>query len=317
MSASIEEIYDKILEKGLSEEELEQVIEKKAKEYGGFMTKKGILYIIAKEYGIDVQAPEDDQEYTKAFQQEVDYDEFKISIAEVKEGMQTIVLVGKITKLYDPREFSRKDGSIGVVASCYIGDETGEIKIVAWNDKALALKSNAIQQGQIVRIIGDYAKRGRDEKLEVNVGKKGKIILAPTDLNGESKKHLEQVDIASAPKSFSQEQKEQRIISKNSMSIDTLVNTYSFIKTIQGQVHIDEFKEVTKKDGDKIFLLKLNLSDESGSVMVTIWGDTAVETAKLLEDGVHIRLKNVSCKMNTYTNQKELSFTRSSTMQVL
>jgi ssDNA-binding replication factor A large subunit len=200
-----------------------------------------------------------------------------------------------------------------VVANCFIADNTGEIKIVAWNDKAVGLKSSAIQQGQIIRVIGDYAKMGRDGDLEVHVGKKGKIILAPNDLNGESKKQLEQIERNNKkPKA-----KGQVIITKKTMTIDTLVNTYSFIKTIQGQVHIEEFKEVIKKDGDKIFLLKLNLIDDSGSVLVNIWGDTAEEMSKLLEDGFHIQLRNISCKMNTYTNQKELYFTRNSTIQIL
>ena len=65
-----------------------------------------------------------------------------------------------------------------------------------------------------------------------------------------------------------------------------LIAEQSFLRKIQGAVKIIEFKEITKKDGDKIFLLKLMLSDESGAVPVNIWGMNAVETLKMIEDGV-------------------------------
>jgi len=52
MSTSIDDLYQKLLESGFSEEELERQVHSKAKEFGGFMSKQGILYIIAKENGI-------------------------------------------------------------------------------------------------------------------------------------------------------------------------------------------------------------------------------------------------------------------------
>jgi len=92
---------------------------------------------------------------------------------------------------------------------------------------------------------------------------------------------------------------------------------YSFIKRIQGLVHIEEFKELTKKDGERTFLLKLILRDDSGSVRVNIWGISAVETLKIIEEGFHIRIRNVVAKKNDLTNEKELFFTKSSFVEVI
>ena len=64
MSISVEELYQKLLDSGISEAELEKRVRNKASEYGGFMSKQGILFLIAKEKGIYIQSPhEDDQFY--------------------------------------------------------------------------------------------------------------------------------------------------------------------------------------------------------------------------------------------------------------
>jgi len=66
-----------------------------------------------------------------------------------------------------------------------------------------------------------------------------------------------------------------------------------------------------------MFLLKLILTDDSGSVCVNIWGMNAVETLKLIEEGDYILVKNLSVKFNSYTSEKELSFTKNSTLEVV
>lgn len=309
MSSSAEEIYQKLLDSGFSEQQLEKEINKKAEEYGGFMTKQGILFIIAREYGINIKSPEIDPSFYEVVENGIDYDEFTINIAEVKEGMFSIVLFGKIRSIVPPHEFERKDGTKGVVGSCVIGDSSGEIKVVLWDDKARGMKSETFKEGEIVHILADYSKLNREGDIEVHVGKKGKIILAPDDIDPQTKSQLEKITYTGS--------KDDSYKSSNTFSIDTLINTYSFIKKIQGMVNIEEFKEITKKDGEKTFLLKLVLSDESGSVRVNIWGMNAVDTLKFIEENCSIRLRNVAVKNNTFTNEKELSFTRKSSLEVL
>jgi replication factor A1 len=294
MSMLVDEIYHKLLESGISEHDLEKQIQKKEKEYGGFMSKQGILFIIAKENGIHIQSPAVDPELYSQMEQEIDYDEFAITIAEVKEGMVSIVLVAKILKTYPVREFSRKDGSIGMVSSCMVGDTSGDIKLVLWDDQAKVIESEAFQEGQIVRVIGDYAKQNPQGNLEIHIGKKGKLILEPQNIDPTTKKELKAV------KSIAR--KGQGITKNANISLMNLIAEQTFLKKVQGEVKIIEFKEITKKDGDKIFLLKLMLNDESGAVPVNIWGMNAVETLKMIEDGVSVIIRNMAVKFNSYTN---------------
>ncbi|MHA2429392.1 MAG: hypothetical protein ACXACC_00025 [Promethearchaeota archaeon] len=304
MSSSIEEIYQKLLEQGFSEKELEKEIHKKAKEYGGFMSKQGILFIIAKEYGMNIYSPEIETELYQEGEEDINYDEFTLPISNLKEGMENIVLLGKILKCFSPKEFLRKDNTIGAVSSCIIGDNSGEIKVIMWDEKATVMNNDSFKEGELVRVLGDYTKINRDRNLEVHLGKKGKMILAPEDINSKVKKKLEKITYKK--KEFN-----------NHFSINSLINKYSFIQKLKGQVHIKEFKEISKKDGEKMFLLKIILTDDSGSVCVNIWGMNAIETLKLIEEGDHILVKNLSVKFNSYTSEKELSFTKNSTLEVV
>ncbi|NVM34400.1 MAG: hypothetical protein HWN81_02315 [Candidatus Lokiarchaeota archaeon] len=62
-------------------------------------------------------------------------------------------------------------------------------------------------------------------------------------------------------------------------------------------------------------LLKLSLSDNSSSIKVNIWGLIVPEVLKSIEDGMNVRLSSVVVKENTYSNTKELSFTKSSKLE--
>ena len=99
MSISVDELYQKLLDSGISEAELEKQVQNKESEFGGFMSKQGILFIIAKENGIYIQSPEISDQLYEEFEEEIDYDEFTIQLSEIKEEMRNIVLLGKILQI--------------------------------------------------------------------------------------------------------------------------------------------------------------------------------------------------------------------------
>lgn len=71
------------------------------------------------------------------------------------------------------------------------------------------------------------------------------------------------------------------------------------------------------KNGEKSFLLKLILSDDTASIKVNIWGMDAVECVKNVSDGVYVKLSNVVIKENKYSNEKELNSTKNSRLQFI
>jgi len=303
MSSSGEELYEKLLASGLSAEQLEQEFDRKFKEYGGFMTKQGILFIIAKEHGIN---PYNDA-FFKELNEIIDYDEFSITIAELKEQMTNIVLIGKIISITQPREFVRKDSSSGKVCSFVIGDWTGTVNVVLWEEQTSLVDSDFFVKGEIIRLIGGYSKLRTDNSLEVHLGKKGRIIIAPSDISQKVA-----IQLANMPEKEKPEQ-----VQTPKFKIKNLIDKYSFIKRVQGEVQIEDFKELTKKDGEKTFILNLILSDESGSKRVNIWGMNAIEALKILDNGCLVQFTNLSVKENSYTKEKELFYTNKSSMQLI
>jgi ssDNA-binding replication factor A large subunit len=310
-----EEIYQALLEAGISEQEINQAIVEKDTEFQGFMTKPAILYLIAKEHGIDVESNENKEILNHIAEEIIDYNDFAIPITSVVENLRNIVIAGRIEAIFQIRDFIKKDGTPGRVGSFQICDKSGCIKIVLWNNDVETMENDLFKKGEIVQIIGGYSKMGRDDKLEVHLSRQGKIVLAPENVKIPEDVQSEPRSIrASKPSSPPKLNKGEK---KSGWTIQSLQNRDGFIRFISGVVKVDSFKELTLKNGGKSFLLKLELSDITGSIMVTIWGLQAVEAVKLITDGDTIKLSNVVIKDNSYTNEKELNFTKKSSLEII
>jgi len=308
MSASIDDLYQKLLESGFSEEELERQVQSKAKEFGGFMSKQGILFIIAKENGIYLQSSDINEQLYKEFEEEIDYDDFTIDISEIKEGMSNIVLLGKILQIYETREFARKDGTPGIVGSFLLGDITQTIKVILWDDKVNITKNKFFRKNELIRIIGGYCRKGRDSNFEVHLGRKSRIVLSPENVSKNVEKKLNNLEY---------DQNKIDSPQKPNSKIKDLIERYKYIKKVQGLIQIEEFKEVNTKNGEKTFLLKVILSDESKEIRVIIWGMNAIECLKVLSNGDFVEITNLVVKKNTYKDENELLFTKNSVLRMV
>jgi replication factor A1 len=301
MSASIDDLYQKLLESGFSEEELERQVQSKEKEFGGFMSKQGILFIIAKE-------TDNNEQLYKEFEGEIDYDDFTIDISEVKESMSNIVLLGKILQIYETREFTRKDGTPGIVGSFLLGDISQTIKVILWDDKVDITKNKFFRKNELIRIIGGYCKMGRDNRLEVHLGRKGRIVLSPENVNKNVENKLNNLEY---------DQNQINLPQKSTSKIKDLIERFNYIKKVQGLIQIEEFKEINTKTGEKTFLLKIILSDESKEIRIIIWGMNAIECLKVLSNGDFVEITNLAVKQNAYTDEKELLFTKHSVLRMV
>ncbi|MFX1320804.1 MAG: hypothetical protein ACFFAQ_04080 [Promethearchaeota archaeon] len=306
MSSNIEDIYQTLLNAGITEDEIERQVNERYNEFQGFMSKQAVLFLIAKENGLDITSSSSG----KINHYEIDYNDFASPISKITETMSNVVITGRILKIFGTRNFVRKDGSPGTIGSFIIGDESGTVKIVLWDDQAEIMENDYFQAGEIVQVIGGYSKVGLDDEIEVHLSKAGKIILSPKDVN-----------LSQIPKldSFKDLKLQGSVSLKEDprLSIKDLYCKEGFIKSITGIIQIEEFKEIMKKNEDKTFLLKLILSDDTSSIRVLVWGINAVESLKILNDGIGVKLSNVMIKENPYNNEKELVYTKNSRMKIL
>ena len=317
MVESTEDIFKALIETGLSEQEINQQIKQKLTEYQGFMNEQAVLFLIAKENGVSIYSSEYSDSIKRKIEELIDYNDFAIPIADISETMSNIVITGRITQTFNVNNFTRKDGTQGVVGSFQMCDTSDFIKVVLWSEQVKIMENEYFTKGEIVQVVGGYSKKGNTGALEVHLSKKGKIVLAPKDIDPKKLPKVESYEDYKQNK----EGKKPKTIKKTSSKKDAKLNIQEiydkegFIKFISGIVQIDLFKELTLKNGEKSFLLKLIISDDSASIHVNIWGMKAVECLKIIKEGDGVRLSNVLIKENTYSNEKELNFTKSSRIE--
>jgi len=303
-----EEIYQALLDAGMSEDDLTAQVKEKETEFQGFMNKQAILYLIAKENGVKVDSSENNEILDRITEDIIDYNDFAIPISNITENMRNIVIAGRITEIQGKKEFLRKDGTPGTVGSFQICDQSDCVKVVLWNDQTEIISNQFFQTGEIIQVVGAYSKKGIKDNLEVHLSRQGKLILAPKGIilpevkNVDHSKSIEKRVSKPVPSKF---------------TIEELYSKEGFIRFVKGIVQVQEFKELTLKNGEKSFLLKLILSDDTSSIRVNIWGLQAVECVKKIEDGNSIKLSNVIIKEFTYSNEKELSSMKRTILEVI
>jgi len=159
---SYEEILGKIVEeKGISKEEIEEKVNAKMEKLSGLISKEGAVHIIANEYNV------------KVF---YDLGKKKFKINELRDGMRSVEVFGKVIKKYDTREF-KTDKREGKVSSLLTGDETGMIRFVFW-DTNIIEKVESVNENDVVKVMNGYV-RDNQGYLEVHIGSQGEIEVNP------------------------------------------------------------------------------------------------------------------------------------------
>ena len=175
--------YDQIIKKlvantSLSEKELNDKIEAKMKELSGLISKEGAAHIIANELGV------------KLFQVSAGL----LKIKDIHPGMRAVETVGKVTNVFEPREFdtgARK----GKVGNFIISDESGSIRVTLWNE--MVDKLQKLEPGKtIVKIKGGYVRQNNIGNKELHLNDKSALTLNPpgieiTERRSERKKIID------------------------------------------------------------------------------------------------------------------------------
>lgn len=138
--------YEKLVERiakssNLALDEVERRVEAKKAKLSGLISKEGAAQIVAAELGIN-------------------FDNERLKIAEVLNGMKRANVVGKIIKVFPVREFN-KNGREGKVASFILADETANIRVALWDTNHISLiEDGKIGINSIVEISGGTIRNG-------------------------------------------------------------------------------------------------------------------------------------------------------------
>ncbi|MEM5826049.1 MAG: DUF2240 family protein [Candidatus Aenigmatarchaeota archaeon] len=141
---TLEEILEKIeATTGMKREEILKRIEEKKRELSNLISDEGAAYILAKDLGISL----------------IKRKSYDIKIGNIVAGMKNINVVGRITEVSDVKTFQRDENDErgeGKLLSFFIGDETGVIRVVLWDDEIK--KFRGFSKGDVVRIVDAYVR---------------------------------------------------------------------------------------------------------------------------------------------------------------
>ena len=158
----VKDIVSKIVKvTGLTETEVNDKIKSKIEQLYGLVSEEGAAHIIANEHGI------------KLFEVSGE-----LKIKDILIGMKSVDIVGKVVRKYEMREFSTEKRK-GKVANMMIGDETGSMRVVFWNDKTNDFAQ--IKEEDIVKIKGAYV-RDNSGRKELHLGDNSHIIINPANV---------------------------------------------------------------------------------------------------------------------------------------
>jgi len=155
--------YEKLLDRisrssKLEKEEIVRKIEAKKAKLSGLISKEGAAQIVAAELGIN-------------FEQE------RMKISELVQGMKRANTLGKIVSLNPVREYN-KNGKSGKVASFLLADETSNIRTVFWDTNHISLiEEGKMKEGTIIEISNGGVRNG-----ELHLGSFGDVKISKEDL---------------------------------------------------------------------------------------------------------------------------------------
>jgi len=199
------------------------------------------------------------------------YQDFFKKIGEMKKGVKDFNFTGVVTRVFPVKEFKRVSGE-GKVQRLRVKDETGEVNLVVWDNQTEETKS--IQVGDQIEVLRGTVKENMIGELEVHVGKRSKVRVVS---KAEGKPEVEEFLVKPTPIS-------QITPDRRNLVVEGIIT---------GNFGV---REVTLKDGSKVKVAEILLSDDSGEIKVSAWREHA-DILSRFPVGVKIRLKNVSSKV--------------------
>ena len=160
-----EELVSKVLEKrrDLSREELEKLVDKMTREMP-FLNRAGALLILLGETGAGSEVGEA-RDYSLT------------NIAELTPGLGRVNIRGRViaigfTQLSEDRR----------VARLKLGDGTGKVEVVCWDEKAEQLAGLQLKPGDVAEVRAGYTRASQlTGRVEVHVGKQGSVERSTDD----------------------------------------------------------------------------------------------------------------------------------------
>jgi replication factor A1 len=280
----LSDIKEKIVASGkLSSEECDERIKSKISELSGLISEEGAAHIIANELGVVL----------------VDENKNKLKIKEIYSGMRNVMTVGKVVRKFEVREFSKGDKT-GKVCSIILGDDTGTVRVVFWNDQVNVL--NDVKENDVLLIQEAYVRENNNNK-EVHLGDKGEITINP---EGETVENVRQT--ATSERKTIGELKEG---DENAEILGTIVQVFDprfwnvcprCNRKVMESDNMFKCNEHGEVQPGSSYVMNLVLDDGSGTIRGVFWKNQTTHLLEKTEEEISVYKDNPSSFEDTKTD---------------
>lgn len=229
----MEDLFERVVrESGKSSQEIKEMIEKRKEATHGLLSDYGAIYAVAKELGIDI-----------------DTENIMITKLSDIKPQKAFNVVGRIKTILPPREFQRKDGSTGKLASVILLDNSSEARLVLWDSNVEI--ANRANRGDVIMVRNGYGKDGLDGNVEIHASSFSNVLINPKL----------KIDLPEIKEEFFKINQLQKDMS----SVDLICRVSAYYPAT-------EFKRSDGSDGIRASFIA---EDETGSIRVVLWGEAA------------------------------------------
>jgi hypothetical protein len=164
MPASFDELLNQILavNPSIGRDQLITMVDQKKQESHGLLSDEGAIRLVAQQLSISALPTSSigDQR-----------------ISSVHAGLNNSTITGQVIMVGEVREFQRSDGTPGKVLRMRVGDASGQITCVFWDDMAETLSRESLEPGSTVRLLHGYTKQGMGGEVEFHLGSRASLQI--------------------------------------------------------------------------------------------------------------------------------------------
>jgi hypothetical protein len=103
-------------------------------------------------------------------------------IGNLRTGMSSVNVAGRVSNIGTMREFNRRDGGTGKVVSVLLEDETGTVRLSLWDDDVKMVDD--MEPSTIIAVENGYTRLSLGD-VGLNVGQNGKLQINPENIEVE------------------------------------------------------------------------------------------------------------------------------------
>jgi replication factor A1 len=209
--------------------------------------------------------------------EQIEVAEMVQQIKDIRDNMGDLNLAGKVLEISDARIFQRKDGTAGKVGNLLIGDSTGAIRLILWDEKTDILAS--VKCGDAIDVINGYARENAfSHKVELQIGNRGTIRKSEKQIEYEEK-FLPIADI---------------VADMYDINLYGKVLDISVVRTFE------------RKNGLSGRVRNLLLGDATGKICVSLW-DEKIDLLEGFNFDETIEVLHAYSRENVFSQQVELN----------